>query len=483
MQKVKALLPKGRFARSVAVMGGGTAAASAIAALASPIVTRLYAPEDYGILGVFASLTMVLLVMASWRYEYAIPVPEDDRLGADILGLCLTIVPCMSVVVGILVWLIGNQVADWLHAPALRGYLWLFPVSLLVGGTYQSLQYWAVRKKAFALIAQTKFYQALGLVGTQLGLGLLGVRPLGLLLGNIVQQSAGNVRLARFALQGGPDCRLRFSLRTSFQTAKRYYRFPLFSSWASLLNTCSAQIPTLFFSAFFGSTVTGHYALCSQVVWYPMNLIGGAVSQVFFSSASDARAKGTTVAVTFTVFSRLLEVAVPLVLILGLVAPEFFGLVFGQKWLEAGVFAQWLCPWLFLVFITSPLSSMVFVMERQYGELVFQFALLVGRLGALTLGGYSGSPFTAIMLYGTTSGVIWFAYMLWLLRMTGNRPVTAINRIGIELARALPVVAPCALGKFVFGGVPMVAAGTIISAGWAGFRILRRLRHSGGQSE
>lgn len=480
---VRRLLPKSRFARGVAVLGGGTAAANLIVVVGSPVVTRLYTPEDYGLLGVFTSLLMVSLVLASWRYDVAIPVPPDDQTAADILTLCWAIIPCMAVVAAILAWLIGDQVAIWLGQPALGRYLWLVSAGMLVGGVYESLYYWAVRKKAFSVIAQTKVYQSVGLLTTQVGLGLLGLCPWGLLLGGIVRQSAGTARLAKLVLRGGVSFRLRFSLGTILSTAKRYYRFPVFSSWASLLNTLSAQVPVLFLSAFYGGSITGQYALCHQVAWYPTSLIGRAVSQVFFSTVSESRAKGTTAAVTLAVFSKLVQVAVPCVLIVGLIAPELFTVVFGQNWKDAGVVAQYLCPWILCVFITMPLSSIVFVLERQHGELVFQTVLLIGRVTALWLGGQWASPLIAISAFATTSAVIWFVYMLWLHKAAGNRPAVVVGRIGAELLRSLPMVAPCAIGRFVFGGAAFVAGGALVSAVWVGVSLFTRLRHGGGQHE
>jgi O-antigen/teichoic acid export membrane protein len=48
----------------------------AITVLVSPILTRLYTPEDFGVFGVYASILGIVTVVASLRYEYALPLPE-----------------------------------------------------------------------------------------------------------------------------------------------------------------------------------------------------------------------------------------------------------------------------------------------------------------------------------------------------------------------------------------------------------------------
>ena len=56
ISRVRALLPAGSFGRGVAVLAGGTAFGQALAIIASPILTRLYGPEDFGVLAVYTSI-------------------------------------------------------------------------------------------------------------------------------------------------------------------------------------------------------------------------------------------------------------------------------------------------------------------------------------------------------------------------------------------------------------------------------------------
>ena len=77
------------FGRSVVTLASGTAMAQLLLALAMPVLTRLYTPTDYGSLAVYASTLTVLLVLASLRYEVAIPLAggrSDRRIaaGADV---------------------------------------------------------------------------------------------------------------------------------------------------------------------------------------------------------------------------------------------------------------------------------------------------------------------------------------------------------------------------------------------------------------
>lgn len=139
--RIKALLPSGGFLRNVSVLAGGAALAQGLSILAAPLLSRLYAPEDFGVLGVYASLLAIAGVVASLRYELAIPLPEDDAVAGDVLRLALVTCVLISAVAGLVVLVFGSWLVSVLNAPGLAPYLWLLPLGVLVLGLYQALSY------------------------------------------------------------------------------------------------------------------------------------------------------------------------------------------------------------------------------------------------------------------------------------------------------------------------------------------------------
>ncbi|HOX23097.1 MAG TPA: hypothetical protein PLL10_06490, partial [Elusimicrobiales bacterium] len=97
------LLPKESFARGVAVLAGGTAIGQGLVLALSPVVSRLYTPDDFGTLAVYASFLGIATVIVSLRYEIAIPLPEDDKVAANLLGLSLLLALAAGVGAGLLV--------------------------------------------------------------------------------------------------------------------------------------------------------------------------------------------------------------------------------------------------------------------------------------------------------------------------------------------------------------------------------------------
>ena len=201
------ILPGHGFARSITVLAGGAALGQGVALLASPILTRLYSPEDYGVLGVYAAILGMITVVASLRYEYALPLPEDDATAANVLAVCLLLLCGTVALASILVLCWGREIVRWVDAPALERYLWLLPLGMLGAGAYQILNYWTVRKRNFSRLAGTRITRGAGRAVIQIGMGLTHVGPLGLVLGQIAGETAGTASLARAAWRGEESSR------------------------------------------------------------------------------------------------------------------------------------------------------------------------------------------------------------------------------------------------------------------------------------
>ena len=167
------------FLRNVVVLTGGTASGQIISLAASPLLTRFYPPEDFGVLVAYASVLSMLAAIASLRYEIAILLPTDLREALSLAMLSLLIVVGLGVTLAVIVAVSGTAIVQSLGVPALAPYLWLIPIGFAGTGFYSVLNYWAIRQQAIAHIARTRLSQGIGQVSTQLGLGLIGTGALG----------------------------------------------------------------------------------------------------------------------------------------------------------------------------------------------------------------------------------------------------------------------------------------------------------------
>ncbi|HYD78287.1 MAG TPA: oligosaccharide flippase family protein [Paucimonas sp.] len=415
---LRRMLPRNRFVRNVSVLVGGTAGAQAAAVLAAPLLTRLYTPQDFGLLAVFAALLSLISVIAGLRYETAIPLPEDGAEAAALAALGLLCVALVSALSAIPIFLYGTEIAAWLNTPRLADYFYLVPLGALLAGCYSVLNFCAIRSREFGPLAKTKLGQSAIAVLIQLAGAPFGA--LALLLGQMAGQGAGAVSLAARVLRPRRSRLRAIGWRSLAQAARRYRQFPLFATWGALFNTAGSQLPAVLFAALFGPAAAGLYILANRVLAMPMQLLGQAIGNVFVSDAAVARREGRLARLTADIHYRLAQIGMPPMVVLLAAGPQLFALVFGEQWRAAGVYAQWLAPWLYLVFVTSPLSSLFAVLERQAAGMLFQGLLLSVRVAAIAFGAWAGDVMTAVAWFATGSALCWFACLAWLVRASGN---------------------------------------------------------------
>ncbi|WP_111411791.1 lipopolysaccharide biosynthesis protein [Billgrantia lactosivorans] len=434
------LLPTHAFARGVSVLVGGTAGAQLLTIAAAPLLTRLYAPEDFGLLAVYGGLLALFTVVASGRYQLAIPLPETEREAAEVLALSLAVVGLTTLVALLLVVLGGRTLVAALGVPSLSPWLWLLPLGVAFAGGYQAVSHWSVRTRAFTALASTRIKQSLALLAIQFIASPLGGG--GLLLGHAAGQGAGTLTLARPALRAVAEHRV--TVAGVWAAARRYRKFPLYSSWSGLFNTLGKQLPPLLFAALFSPVAAGLYALAHRVLAMPMTLIGEAVGKVFFSSAAEAHRRGELGPLVARVHAILAHIAMPPAIVLMAIGPDLFALVFGERWREAGEFARWMAPWIYLVFMTSPLSHLFSVLERQGQGLVFQALLLGVRVVAIAIGAFHDDLLLTVALFSLGSAACWIGFLVWIARLTGNPPrvlaTATLTALGWGLALLSPLL-------------------------------------------
>jgi len=453
--------PGGGFVRSVLTLASGTAVAQLLLALAVPALARLYTPAEYGVLAVYSSILTVLVVVASLRYEAAIPLPREESSAGSLLVLTLGIVLATGSVVSLLVWLLGGAFVSAVNVPALRPYLWMIPVAFFAAGTYQALSYWAIRQREFRRLARTRMSQGIGQAAAQIGLGLGGAGALGLIVGDVIGRVAGVGSLALAAWRTRPAERpTRASVR---EIAARYRRFPLLTTWAGLFNIGSLQLPSIVFSAAFGAAAAGLYALSFKLLVLPTMLVAQAVGQVFLSRAARLAAEPEQLRqLTERTALGLFAAGLPAYLAVGIAGPELFSLVLGREWLESGRYAQVLAPWFALWLVSNPLSGLLSVREWQGSALAFSAFELLLRLGALLTGAARGSPMLAVTLLSAGGVVIAGASIVRFL-LAGHSSAGRILGPALRLvALALGCLLPAAL-FFHAGNQRMALAAAALS--------------------
>ena len=366
-------LRPGAFIRRAGLLTGGAALGQAILLAISPVLTRLYTPEAFGIAATYASVLGLVAIVATLRFELAIPLPSDDRTARDLVALSVGASLVLSVALA-LAWAIvlATRTGAQDFVDQLTAVVWLLPLSTLAVSTYQALNYWAIRRQAYASIARTRVDQALATVFVQLGFGLLSPGALGLILGHVAGQSAGIGTLFRTTFGDASALIAGLSWRGLLHAAGRYRRFALVNVPSGLANALAFALPVILLTTYHGPQVAGWFALAERAIATPLGLITRSAGQVFYADAARlARDDPAALRSSFLRLSvGLAAFAVLPIAIILVAGPWLVTTVFGSDWRPSGTMAQYLALLYFGQVIVNPVAPTLLVLERHGAVLV-----------------------------------------------------------------------------------------------------------------
>lgn len=365
--------------KNVIVLMLGTIVAQAIPILATLLLTQLYSPEDFGLFQVYFSLTMVLSVLITLRYEMAIMLPKSDSDAKHVLVLSLLITTFFSLTIGLFLFFFGDLCVDILKTPELKQALWILPFTLFSIGTYQSFNYWANRKSLYKRLAISRVNRSIGTSVFSIGFGLMkSLKKTGLILGDTIGQFLASLVLFLWIFKSNPSLFKDIQKSKLKEVARRYKQFPFFNVPSGILEKLASHLPSLLLVPYYGVAVVGWFGLSQRMISLPGSIIARAYGDVFRQSATEAFNEKNNCKVLFVkTLKKLSLLSIPFFSISFFLVKPLFGFFFGSQWIIAGEYAQILIPMYCLQFIISPLSTMFLVAEKQKQEFILQIFLFI----------------------------------------------------------------------------------------------------------
>lgn len=372
------LKPKSEFSRNVLILMTGTTIAQAIPIAISPILARIYTPEDFGVFALFIAIISILGIIISARYDFAIILPKKDKDALHLLILSVLINFVLCLIFLIIVIIFNEKITLFLANPEISIWLYFVPFSLFTIGIYQSLSFWANRKKYYKELSISRVSQSSSSSVSNLAIGLIGFNNIGLIVGQILGQTIATLILIKLTWSEIRTKIIFFKKIKLFAIAKRYSKFPKYDILASLINVSSHQLTHILINIIFGAVTAGLFYFTQKILSLPISLIASSISDVFRQEATkEYQQFGNAWMVYKKTLRKLFFLGLIPSIILFLYSVEIFVLIFGEQWRISGEYAQILVPMLFLQFISSPLSSMLYIAEKQNINLVLQIVLFL----------------------------------------------------------------------------------------------------------
>ena len=384
-----------------------------------PLITRIYSPENFGTLQLFISVSSIIAIISCFSYQIAIMLPANDEDSVNIFVLCIILILFTSAFIGIISIIFAGKISYYFKDNYISNYLILLPISIFLSGLDLVMSYWLSRRIKFGVITISRMSNVISSKLAQIGFGVGGISSCGLILGQVVGIAISNMFMAYY-IKNEASLFNRVSMKSILVLALKYKNYPLFSSWSAIANSISTQVPSFMLAFFYSTTVVGHYSLANMVINMPMAILGSAIGPVFFQKISEEKNKDESVKqIVYETYKKLVSIGILPMIIMMIISEDLFSFVFGTNWTISGTYSRILIPWIFLVFISSPLSTIFDVFEKQAVGLYFNLTLLLSRVLALYVGGTYGSPIFTLTLFGFTGVVFWGWMNYYLLKISG----------------------------------------------------------------
>lgn len=384
---------KDGFRRNVSVLAGGSVIAQLIVFIASPIITRLYTPEQFGTLAAFLSVATPLAIVSTLSYEFAALLPDNDVDAINLIGLALGAAVLFSALIGIAVLLLGGRIAAALDHAALANWLILLPPMVVLLSVQQSLKMWWNRLQRYKLNAVTGIAQAIVDNAVKINAALwTGAGSKGLLAGFIVGLiAADTISVTKVRFIGKHGIVWLLSTTKMAVLARKYIGFPLYNCWAELLCCFYLNLPTLLLALVYDAQVAGLYAIANRVLKTPARIVGLSVSQVLLNEVSQRRNRRLPVyPLVSKVFGQVLVfIAIPLVVGVTM-SQNLFGALLGSQWTQAGHYAAAMMPWIGMQLVAVAVSSVYPATEKSKTYTMVQVLRVLAVVCPLMVSHYAG---------------------------------------------------------------------------------------------
>lgn len=352
--------------------------------IVTPILSRLYTPEEYGVWGVFSGVLFILNSFIFLSYENTIVKSNNDDEIPSLLILCLGVSIMISLLSSVLFWT-GKilSISFFLKYPNV---LYLF-FSLTSSACFTLL---------ICLSNRYKKYGAMSIANTTNGFlqavirilwGIFPLIGLGLIIGNILAHILASLLL--FILIVPILKKIPWNL-VSINKIKKgaftYKKFPLYDAPARLLEFTVGNIVIIILSFYYGEKEIGCFSMVMQFILLPITVIGSAMGNVFYRELSEQSKNQDNIKIITKKANKIsfyLSILPLLFLVLG--GDKILVLFLGDKWTSAGVMSLCLAIYSVPVIISEPLLPIFRALDRQEVRFSFNIINLAISIGALII--------------------------------------------------------------------------------------------------
>ena len=401
------------FARNVGKLLSANIFAQVLGFLVYPILTRLYAPEDFGLLNLFINIGNILVLLATMEYQYAIMLAKEKKQAVAAAQLA-SLLAVVWTLLTLLALPFREQIVSVFHIETSSNLFWLLPIYVLFNAAWNILNLCLMRGKQFGAISRYKITNSVLLSAAKLGMGWGGMTSIGLIVSTCIASILSLFITLSVRLKRGWTYITRLDWSAIKEVARSYKKFPVFSLPRAFANSLGAALPALLLVPFFGLEKMGIWSMAITLSFAPISLIVNSVQQVLFQKVTESVHQHQPIRPMLLRFTWMtVAVVLPFFILLYWPLPWITGWLLGEEWTASGEYIRWMLPWLLMVCLNGPICFVADVFMAQGVGLIFECAIMLARLLGLLFGIWMQRFDYAIAGYVGASAIVLIAQEIW----------------------------------------------------------------------
>jgi O-antigen/teichoic acid export membrane protein len=409
-----------KFSRNVALVFSGALVGQLITFACSPILTRLYGPEAFGIVGTLVAIASVVAPIATLAYPVAITLPKQNADAKRIAVISFYMATLISLLSLFLIILFKDEISVIIGIQSSKDYLLFVPIMIFFLACLEISQQWTIRARRFPLMSKIAVNHSFIVNFCKVGAGLL--HPAGITLIMVSIMGSG-LQAMMYTLKQIKFTKLLAEIRSQFEwkplikTAIKYEDFPLYRMPQVFVLAMSQNLPLLMLASLSGVVSAGYYGLARTVMVVPVMLLGNSVGNVFYPRIHQAVIQGENT--TLFLMKATLVLAVIAVIpfsFLFLFSPWLFSFVFGIAWRVAGDYASWLSLFFYFSLLSKPALAAVAPLKLQKHIFYYELLSTALKLSSFLIGVYLfSSDEKAVMFFSITGAISYLFIIIWII--------------------------------------------------------------------
>ncbi|WP_027396879.1 lipopolysaccharide biosynthesis protein [Anaerovibrio lipolyticus] len=400
------------FYKNIAVMFSGNIVAHLLVVISTPVLARLFLPDEFGLYQLFLSFTSISSMVATGKYELAIIAPKYDFVAVSIAIATTVISLALSLILGVACNLCVDSV-DFFKSMYFSGISFWIGSFTFVLCIYQICYMLFIRHACYKITVTANLIYSIGCVALPI-LAYYCSADNGLIKGMVIAKFIACLYFLYNIKKIGLKIYRHVNVNYYIRILVRYSDFFKFALPGNVLNTLSANAPAFLLNYFYGMNVTGYYSMANRCVGLPIALASKSVGDVFKQEAGKAyQLYGECYSIFSRVMIMLIKGSAVYSLVILLLAPYIFTIVLGEQWKIAGVYAQLLVLAGATGLIYSPLSSIFDLAVREYEYMILQlFSLILVVMALLCSGKFFRVEYT-LFIYALAISIINIAGIIY----------------------------------------------------------------------